>query len=272
VLRSNPGSASGAGAIPTFDNPEMRGVNEEPLAFGDLVEQAHLAAGMLPRMVFVNTTTDYFSLRASLARTGGAGTQEKPLPANVRVYDIAGASHALVEGPSTCKYPYAILDWHPVMRATLLALDRWVAADAPPPPSELMPLREAAADAMALRAPAHLSQAVIEVPLRDQDGNATAGVRLPDMAAPLGTHAAQNPPLSFLCSLAAGYVAFARTRSEREAAHDARPSLAERYRNRKDYAQRIHAAARALERRGLLLGEDAAVIVEAAAATAALKP
>ena len=228
-------------------------------------------ADSMPRLVFVNSTTDYFSLRASLGRTGGVGGQDKLLPANVRVYDIAGASHALINGTGPCKYPYAILDWHPVMRATLLALDRWVSAGAPPPPSELMPLREAAEDPMALRAPAHLPLAVIQVPIRDQDGNATGGVRLPDMAAPLGTHAAQNPPLSFLCSLAAGYVAFAKTRKERDAANDSRPSLAERYRNRSDYTNKIRAAARELERRGLLLAEDAAVIVQAAAATTALK-
>ena len=271
VLRSITGPASGAGAIPTFDEPEMRGVNEEPLALGDLVKEANARADGMPRMVFVNTTTDYFSLRASLARSGGTGAQDKPFPENLRAYDIAGASHALISGPSACNYPYAILDWHPVMRATLLALDRWVSANTPPPASELMPLREAAQDSMALRAPAHLPLALIRVPILDRDGNATGGVRLPDMVAPLGTHAAQNPPLSPLCSLAAGYLQFAKTRNERVAANDARPSLAERYINRNDYVNRIRAAARALEDRGLLLAEDAAVMVQAAGADTALK-
>ena len=271
VLRSIPGAASGAGAIPTFDDPELRGVNEEPLALSDLVQQARLPADVVPRMVFVNTTTDYFSLRASLARTGGDGARDKALPANVRVYDIAGASHALITGTELCKYPYALLDWHPVMRATLLALDRWVAANTPPPPSELMPLREAAGDSMALRAPAHLPRALILIPVLDRDGNATGGVRLPDMAVPLGTHAAQNPPLSPVCSLAAAYVAFAKTRAARDAAQDARASLAERYKNRNDYANRIRAAARELERRDLLLTEDAAIIVRAAAAGTVMK-
>jgi hypothetical protein len=103
VLRSIAGPASGAGAIPTFENPQMRGVNEEPLALADMVEQANVRAGSLPRMVFVNTTTDYFSLRASLARTGAASGQDKSLPANVRVYDIAGASHLLLSETGPCK-------------------------------------------------------------------------------------------------------------------------------------------------------------------------
>jgi alpha/beta hydrolase family protein len=37
LLRSVPGPTSGAGAVPTFADPEVRGVNEEPLAIPDLV-------------------------------------------------------------------------------------------------------------------------------------------------------------------------------------------------------------------------------------------
>jgi Alpha/beta hydrolase domain len=270
-LRSVPGPESGAGVIPTFDNPEVRGVNEEPLAISDVVEQVSSLGQIAPRMIFVNTTTDYFSLRASLGRTGGSGTVDKPLPANVRMYDIAGASHALIPGTGQCKLPYAILDWHPVMRSTLVALDRWVSANISPPPNELMPLREAPAEAMALRAPSYLPKAIIQIPIRDEDGNATGGVRLPDMAAPLGTHGGQNPPLSFACSLGSSYVAFAKTKEEREAVSDSRPSLVERYKDRSDYMNRIRAAARDLEQRGFLLTEDSAIILYGAAEVTAMK-
>ena len=270
-LRSVPGPESGAGVIPTFDNPEVRGVNEEPLAISDIIEQVNGLGQIAPRMIFVNTTTDYFSLRASLGRTGGSGTEDKPLPPNVRMYDIAGASHALIPGTSQCKLPYAILDWHPVLRSTLVALDRWVSANISPPSNELMPLREAPADAMALRAPSYLPKAIIQIPIRDEDGNATGGVRLPDMAAPLGTHGGQNPPLSFVCSLGSSYVAFAKTKEEREAVGDSRPSLVERYKDRSDYMNRIRAAARDLEQRGFLLTEDSAIISYGAAEVTALK-
>jgi hypothetical protein len=222
-------------------------------------------------MIFVNTTTDYFSLRASLGRTGGSGTEDKPLPPDVRMYDIAGASHALIPGAGQCKLPYAILDWHPVMRSTLTALDRWVSANISPPPNELMPLREAPADAMALPAPSYLPKAIIQIPIRDEDGNAIGGVRLPDMAAPLGTHGSQNPPLSFVCSLGSSYVACAKTKEEREAVNDSRPSLVERYKDRSDYMNRIRAAARDLEQRGFLLTEDSAIISYGAAEVTALK-
>ena len=46
-----------------------------------------------PKMLLVTSTTDYYSLRASLGRTGASGTADQPLPANVRMYDIAGGSH-----------------------------------------------------------------------------------------------------------------------------------------------------------------------------------
>jgi len=134
-----------------------------------------------------------------------------------------------------------------------------------------MPIREAGADAMALKLPNHLTQAVIQVPMLDQDGNATGGVRLPDIVAPLGTHAAQNPPLSFICSLAAGYVAFTKNKAERDAAKDARLSIAERYKDQNDYLNKIRSAARALEQRRLLLSEDATVIVYSAAEANILK-
>ena len=48
------------------------------------------------------------------------------------------------------------------------------------------------------------------------------GVRLPDLAVPLGTHTVQNQPLSRACMLLGGYVPFAKTKAEREAAARAR--------------------------------------------------
>jgi hypothetical protein len=85
-------------------------------------------------------------------------------------------------------------------------------------------------------------------------GNVLGGVRLPDMAAPLGVHAAQQEPKSFGCSLAGAFLPFSEAR------------IAERYKNRDDYVNQIRVAARTLQAERLLLPEDAAVIVNAAAA------
>ena len=83
---------------------------------------------------------------------------------------------------------------------------------------------------------------------------AVGGVRLPDLALPLGTHA---------------YTAFAATKAQRESSGDARPSIAERYRNRDDYVNRIRIATLELINAGFLLPEDAAVVIQAAAANPA---
>jgi hypothetical protein len=210
---------------------------------------------------------DYFSLRASLGRTGAKGTTDLPLPANVRMYDIAGAAHATVPKADACKLAPGHLDWSPVSRATLLRLDQWVAGNVDPPPTRLMPLQPSSGDSSVLRAPKTLPEAVIQVPRRDADGNPLGGVRLPDIAVPLGTDGVQNQPLSFLCALVGAYLPFARTREERLAAQDQRLSLAERYKDQNDYVNRVRVAARELEEQGFLLPEDAAIIVNAAAAT-----
>ncbi len=135
-----------------------------------------------------------------------------------------------------------------------------------------MPLEPAGAEPSALRAPAHLPGAVIQVPKHDADGNAIGGVRLPDLAVPLGTHGGQNLPHTFTCSLVGSYTAFAATKAQRESTGDARLSLAERYRNRDDYVNRIRIAAQDLIQRGFLLPEDGAVIVQAAATNPSFGP
>jgi Alpha/beta hydrolase domain len=59
-------------------------------------------------------------------------------------------------------------------------------------------------------------------------------------------------------------IPFARTKGEREAAGDPRPSLEERYSSREAYVARVEAAAAALVADRLLLPADAAVYVKAA--------
>ena len=265
IMQSGTGPQSSATGIPTFENPEFRGVNEDVLTIGDVIKHVKARGEKPPLILMINSTTDYFSLRASLSRTGAEGTVEHPFPDNVRVYDIAGASH-VVRRKASCELPPARLDWSPVSRATLLHLDDWVAKGIEPPKPRLMPLEPANGDPVVLRAPAHLPKAVIEIPKRDEDGNVIGGVRLPDMQVPLGVNARQNPPLSFLCMLAGAYVAFPRTQADADAAHDPHRPVLERYKTRNDYVNRIRTAARELEREGFLLPDDAAVIIQSAAA------
>jgi hypothetical protein len=271
ILQSSAGPESSANTTPSFGNPEFRGVYEGPFTIGEIIAKVEARGETPPKMILFNTQTDYQSLRASLSRTGADGTTEQPIPANARVYDIPGGVHATVLARKGCTLPTGRLDWTPVSRAMFLRLEAWVASNREPPASRLMPLEPAGNDPTVLAAPSYLPNAVIQRPQRDAGGNSLGGVRLPDLAVPLGTHAAQNEPLAKGCNLVGAYLVFARTKAEREAANDPRPSIEELYRNRADYVNRIRVAARELEQAGFLLPEDAAIIIQSAAANRAFK-
>ena len=268
LMRTSAGPESSANGIPLFDDVEMRGYTEDPLSIAELVARVMSRGEAPPRMVVMSSTTDYYSIRSSLVRTGPSGREELALPSNVRMYDMAGAAHAITPEAPSCAMKPSVLDWTPISRAVLLHLDAWLARGIEPPATRLMML-EAAAPDTALRAPAHFPAAIIQVPKRDADGNALAGVRLPDIEAPLGTHVGLNTTRTRACMLVGGYSPFAATKAEREAAGDARRSLAERYRDRDDYVNRVRVAARRLEGEGFLLPDDSAVIIQAAAASRA---
>ena len=269
ILRSGTGPTSSADGAPNFAAPEFPGVNDGPLTIGEIVTKVEARGEIPPKMLLLNSTVDYASLRASLGRTGAHGTTDLPLPANVRMYDVAGASHVTVVKAEACKLPPGRLDWAPVARATLQRLDQWVARNKAPPATRLMPLQPAKGDPTVLQAPKNLPDAIIQVPQRDADGNPIGGVRLPDVAVPLGANAAQNEPLiTFTCSLTGAFLAFPQTKDSADGKHR---SLAELYKDQNDYVNRVRVAARAVEAEGFLLPADAAVIVNAAAATPILE-
>ena len=92
------------------------------------------------------------------------------------------------------------------------------------------------------------------VPAVDADGNDRAGIRLPEVAAPLASqtgwnwrHPAVGAP-DALVAYRGSYLPFAWTKAEREAKGDPRLSVEERYRGREDYLGRVALAAVALVR------------------------
>ena len=103
----------------------------------------------------------------------------------------------------------------------------------------------------------------------DPDGNEIAGIRLPNVAVPLGTSTGINVYRDMpgeLCDRDGIYLPFARTRAERARTNDPRPSLEERYAGRDDYVARVVTATNALVRDRLLLPEDGARYVATARA------
>jgi hypothetical protein len=110
----------------------------------------------------------------------------------------------------------------------------------------------------------------MRVPQVDADGNEVAGLKTPELAVPLATYTgwnlfnAESGPTDVLSSMQGSYIPFALTRSERERAKDPRPSIEERYRDRRDYLDKVGAAAQKLAREGYLLDADLPRIVEQA--------
>ncbi|WP_218079536.1 alpha/beta hydrolase domain-containing protein [Anthocerotibacter panamensis] len=264
LLQSGSGPDSSAVSVPTPDHPDMRGVVEEPLTPAALLKVMAERGESAPRMIFTVMSLDYYILRASLFRTGAKGCCDLPIPESVRVYDVAGGAHALVP-TAGCAYPRGTLDWGPVMRAVLLHLDRWVKEGVPPPPNRLMPLAARPRDPAVLQTPAHLPEAVVQVPKVDSDGNPLGGIRLPDIEVPLGTHGAPNAPASdFGCFISGSFVPFCETEAERSAQNDTRRSRQARYPNPDVYLERVRAAAEQLVQEGFLLEEDRRLVLDTA--------
>ena len=100
------------------------------------------------------------------------------------------------------------------------------------------------------------------VPQVDADGNERDGVRLPEIAVPLATYTGWNLRDASIgaprerVSFEGSYIAFAKTAAGREAAHDPRKAIAERYTGRDDYLARYAAAVDALIVQRWLLAED----------------
>jgi hypothetical protein len=250
-----------------------------------------------PLMIEVNTATEYWQKGASLIHTDPAGAQDVELPPSARAYMIAGTQHG--GGPGTDPSPGPCVNSRnphsasPALRALFVALEEWVRTGAAPPPSRVPLIASGtavAAETVKMPAVSGFAAAPgangvtvpvdwVDPPARldsfygtrvcavDADGNEAAGLRLPPIAAPLGTYTGWNVYRAQPCELCdrdGSLIPFARTKHEREASGDPRPSLEERYGSRDAYVAKVKAAAEALAADRLLLPADAAAYVKAA--------
>lgn len=234
-----------------------------PFTYAEVLAPLAARGEAAPKIIATNVEADYFRRRLSLVRTGADGLTEQPIPASVRLWDVAGGSHAIIPAQD-CDMPRSNLDWHPILRAALVRLTNWIVSNEAPPPTELIPLGPAEPVAYLLPAPAKdYPNATLMVPRRDADGNSQGGIRLPLVAVPLQTWGAWNAPLENNCGDMAGFAyPFARTRFQRMMTGDPRRSLEERYASRAEFIQKIAAAAQALVRDGYLLPADAEAITD----------
>jgi Alpha/beta hydrolase domain len=118
-----------------------------------------------------------------------------------------------------------------------------------------------------------LPQVVVKV---DADGNEVAGIKSPLLAAPLGTYTGWNvtaagPLKGQSCALQGGFIPFAKTKAERTAHGDPRPSLEERYTSHEAYVKIVRDAAAKLVSEHYLLQQDADAMVKQAEASDVLR-
>jgi len=173
------------------------------------------------------------------------------------------------------------------MRALLVSLDAWVVEGKEPPPSRypsvkddsLVPPKQAGYVGLPeLKYEGEYNEKPVvdygSVPPRtgleysvsiakaDTDGHAIAAIRLPPVAAPTATYLGWNLRKSgfaegAVCGLTGSVIPLAKTKAEREQAHDPRPSLEERYPTHADYVAAVRASANRLVSERLLLPDDA---------------
>jgi hypothetical protein len=215
-------------AFPFTTSPERDPVTG---ASGSVLDHARDASGRLPKLVYANTSTEFWNRDASLIGTTPDGARDVVPAANARIYAFMGAQHYVGRSPTRAPYVNCVstTDHYLPMRALLLALDRWTGGGDPPPASAyptlaggglltvgeyrrafpqgigitppLDNLHEARLDfgprfakaGVADRIPpVHGPAYATRVPAPDPDGNDRGGVRLVELEVPLGTHTGWN--------------------------------------------------------------------------------
>jgi Alpha/beta hydrolase domain len=116
----------------------------------------------------------------------------------------------------------------------------------------------------------------MKVPKVDADGNELGGVPVVLRDAPLGTYLGWNVTAAGfhagqLCNYAGGMIPFAKTKAERMAKGDPRPSLEERYGTHEGYVAAVKKAAAHAQETGFLLPADAEKLIAEAAKSDVLR-
>jgi hypothetical protein len=265
------------------------------------------ATATCPKLMHVDSSVEFWQGRASLIVTDGAD-RDIPMPPDVRTYLMSSTQHVYADLQGTSAPPPVGICTHPANPArqgpaVRMLLDRLIdwAGEGKPPPDSRFPTLASARLTMPVQdltgfprigvtfpyglntldvtdystVPPRVSGGSYKllVPMTDEDGHDLAGIRLPDIAVPLATHTGWNLRSGIfaagqLCDLTGSY--FPLPSNKRPG--DPRRSLAERYKDRLDYAKAVAAYARAMRDEGLLLDEDVERFIERAKADARITP
>ena len=254
-----------------------------------------------PKLMHVDSNLEFWQARSSLVVTDGAG-RDVPLPDDVRAYLMSSTQHVASGAPAAgiCQLPNNPAKQSSTYRALMTRLIAWARDGQPPPPSRFpsvaagtlaQPQRAAMGfpdlGALGLTLPAVLNDLnpvdhsvnparvdrsrryMLFVPRTDADGHDIAGIRVPEIDAPLATHTGFGlRKASFaegqLCGLNGSYLPLSKDVQERSTRRDPRRSVAERYSTRTAYVEQVRASAERLKTDGLMLEEDIARVLDVA--------
>ncbi len=262
------------------------------------------ATGTCPKLMHVDGEFEVWGARGSLLVSNGdpSGPQPVVMPANVRLYMVAGTPHggAGTTVPTNmntgiCKYVNSSLSTYTGVHALLPALNAWVTSGKLPPASRYPSVTDGTLvlpdqvqfpaipgveytgiynylhdTNYSVEPPAEGAQYRVLVPQVNADGIALGGIHVPQLQVPIATYTGWNLRApghaeNEGCSSSGSFLPFAATKAQRLSSGDPRLSIEERYPTHGAYVSQIRHAAQHLVADGLLTRTDAQAITEEAA-------
>lgn len=187
--------------------------------------------GAVPKLFYVNNSSEYWNRAASLIATDPEGKSDLPVAPEARIYHIAGAQHYVGQQRERGVFANCVntLNHYPALRALMARFASWVRDGVEPPPSTYPRIADGTLlTAAAFRdafpripgvrlpetnlrpprldfGPRFETERIADivppiqgppfealVPRPDADGLDLGGIRLPEMLAPLGTRTGFN--------------------------------------------------------------------------------
>ena len=250
-----------------------------------------------PKVIQVDADSESYQGHASLVVTDTKG-KDVALPADVRYFYVTTAH---LQGDGGCRdAANAVSPW-PYYRAAYDALVRWVRDGVSPPPTSAPSVAKGTFVTVVEQAKQYptipgkpyntrTSEVGIRdfsvfppkesavkypqfVPRLDRDGNATAGIIIPELAAPVATLSGKalrgkGFAEGDLCGVNGSTIPFPRTKAERLASGDSRLSVEERYPGgQRERTEKYRRAVNKLIADRYLLPEDGARLIDAVSGT-----